>query len=114
MMVRSAPRWPAEVRGSAPRTGLTSRSYSSRQAGETGACTAIDAAPRVVSVSLDFGASNQVMVDLEAVGVRSYIAEPDRGRRRWTEHPEARAAVYRNRRRIRGGRGRRLLRQRGE
>lgn len=28
--------------------------------------------------------SNQVMVDLEAVGVRSYISEPDRGRRKWT------------------------------
>jgi transposase len=53
-------------------------------------------------------------VDLEAVGVRSYISEPDRGRRNWTKHPEARAAVYRNRRRIRGARGQRLLRQRGE
>jgi transposase len=58
--------------------------------------------------------SNQELVDLEAVGVRSYISEPDRGRRNWTKHPEARAAVYRNRRRIRGARGQRLLRQRGE
>jgi transposase len=58
--------------------------------------------------------SNQVMVDLEAVGVRSYIAEPDRGRRTWTKNAEARDAVYRNRRRIRGARGKRLLRQRGE
>jgi transposase len=58
--------------------------------------------------------SNQVMVDLEAVGVRSYISEPDRGRRNWTKNPEARDAVYRNRRRIRGTRGKRLLRQRGE
>jgi transposase len=58
--------------------------------------------------------SNQVMVDLEAVGVRSYISEPDRGRRNWTDNPEARDAVYRNRRRIRGVRGKRLLRQRGE
>jgi transposase len=58
--------------------------------------------------------SNQVMVDLEAVGLRSYIAEPDRGRRNWQDHPEARDAVYRNRRRIRSARGRRLLRQRGE
>jgi transposase len=58
--------------------------------------------------------SNQVMVDLEAVGVRSYISEPDRGRRNWTDNPEARDAVYRNRRRIRGARGKRLLRQRGE
>ena len=58
--------------------------------------------------------SNWVMVDLEAVGVRSYISEPDRGRRNWKDNPEARDAVYRNRRRIRGARGKRLLRQRGE
>jgi transposase len=58
--------------------------------------------------------SNQELVDLEAVGVRSYISEPDRGRRNWKDHPDARDAVYRNRRRIRGARGKRLLRQRGE
>jgi transposase len=58
--------------------------------------------------------SNQSLVDLEAVGVRSYISEPDRGRRNWKNTPEARAAVYRNRRRIRGPRGLRLLRLRGE
>ena len=58
--------------------------------------------------------SNQALIDLEAVGIRSYISEPDRGRRNWTKKPEARAAVYRNRRRIRGTRGLRLLRQRGE
>jgi transposase len=58
--------------------------------------------------------SNQSLVDLEAVGVRSYISEPDRGRRNWNKKPEARAAVYRNRRRIRGPRGLRLLRLRGE
>ncbi len=58
--------------------------------------------------------SNQTMVDLEAVHIRSYIAEPDRGRRDWSEEPEAQAPVYRNRRRIRGRRGRRLMRRRGE
>lgn len=58
--------------------------------------------------------SNQELVDLEAVGVRSYISEPDRGRRNWKNNPDARDAVYRNRRRIRGARGKRLLRQRGE
>ena len=58
--------------------------------------------------------SNQVMVDLEAVGVRSYISEPDRGRRNWKDHPEARDDGYRNLRRIRGARGKRLLRKRGE
>ena len=58
--------------------------------------------------------SNQSLVDLEAVGVRSYISEPDRGRRNWKKNPTARDAVYRNRRRIRGPRGLRLLRLRGE
>jgi len=58
--------------------------------------------------------SNQSLVDLEAVGLRSYISEPDRGRRSWKKNPEARDAVYRNRRRIRGPHGQRLLRLRGE
>jgi transposase len=58
--------------------------------------------------------SNQSLVDFKAVGLRSYISEPDRGRRNWKKNPTARAAVYRNRRRIRGPRGLRLLRLRGE
>ena len=58
--------------------------------------------------------SNQTMLDLDAVDIRSYIAEPDRGRRDWSDTPEAQAPVYANRRRIRGRRGRRLMRQRGE
>ena len=58
--------------------------------------------------------SNQTMVDLDAVGVRSYVSEPARGRRDWSKEPEAQAPVYGNRRRIRGRRGRRLMRQRGE
>jgi transposase len=58
--------------------------------------------------------SNQSLVDLEAVGLRSYISEPDRRRRNWKKNSEAREAVYRNRRRIYGTRGQRLLRLRGE
>ena len=58
--------------------------------------------------------SNEVMVDLQAVGIRSYVAEPDRGRRDWSKAPEAQAPVYANRRRIRGPRGKRLMRRRGE
>src|SRR3954470_21340025 len=58
--------------------------------------------------------SNRIMVELDALGVRSYIAEPNRGRRAWSKAPAAQGPVYRNRRRIRGGRGRRLMRQRGE
>ena len=58
--------------------------------------------------------SNQTMIDLHAVEVRSYIAEPDRGRRDWTKTPEAQGPVYGNRRRVRGARGKRLMRRRGE
>ena len=54
------------------------------------------------------------MIELDALGVRSYVAEPARGRRDWSKAPEAQAPVYGNRRRIRGPRGRRLMRQRGE
>jgi transposase len=58
--------------------------------------------------------SNRIMVELDALGVRSYVAEPDRGRRNWSNEPAAQAPVYGNRRRIRGARGRRLMRRRGE
>ena len=58
--------------------------------------------------------SNQTMVDLDTGDIRSYIAEPARGRRDWSKAPEAQAPVYANRRRIRGPRGRRLMRCRGE
>jgi transposase len=58
--------------------------------------------------------SNRIMIELDALGVRSYVAEPARGRRDWSEEPEAQAPVYGNRRRIRGRRGRRLMRRRGE
>ena len=58
--------------------------------------------------------SNRIMVELHALGVRSYVAEPDRGRRDWSKEAEAQAPVYGNRRRMRGRRGRRLMRQRGE
>jgi transposase len=58
--------------------------------------------------------SNQTMIDLAAVDLRSYVAEPDRGRRDWSKEPAAQSPVYANRRRIRGARGRRLMRQRGE
>jgi transposase len=58
--------------------------------------------------------SNQIMLELAAVGLRAYVAEPDRGRRAGAKEPAAQTLVYANRRRIRGARGRRLMRQRGE
>lgn len=58
--------------------------------------------------------SNDVTTDLTELGIRSYISEPDRGRRNWQGKAAARAAVYGNRRRIRGKRGRKLMRGRGQ
>jgi len=58
--------------------------------------------------------SSDTLVDLKRVEVRTYCSEPDRGRRRWAGKGEEQAAVYANRRRIRGERGKGLLRQRGE
>jgi transposase len=58
--------------------------------------------------------SNQVLVDLAALDLRTYIAEPDRGPRKWKNKAAARDAVYGNRRRIRGARGLALLRRRSE
>jgi transposase len=58
--------------------------------------------------------SNQVLVDLAALDLRTYIAEPDRGRRKWTGKAAAHDAVYANRRRIRRARGRTLQRRRSE
>ena len=80
------------------------------------AAHAASAAPAVLSeLVADKGYhSNQTMIDLHAVGVRSYFSEPDRGRRRWTSAPDAQGAVYGNRRRINGARGQQLLRRRGE
>jgi len=58
--------------------------------------------------------SNQTMIDLRAGGHRSYVSEPKRGRRNWSENAEAKDAVLANRRRIHGERGRNLCRKRGE
>jgi transposase len=58
--------------------------------------------------------SNDTLQALAAAEVRTYISEPDRGQRNWKEKPEARQAVYDNRRRIRGEHGKELLRRRGE
>lgn len=90
--------------------------------------TAIMAAEQIETVSAAAGAptalaeivadrgyhSNQTLIDLHALSVRSYIAEPDRGRRNWATAPEAQAPVYGNRRRVSGERGRRLMRRRGQ
>jgi transposase len=58
--------------------------------------------------------SNDVMVGLTKMEVRSYVAEPDRGPRNWDGKPAEKQAVHGNRRRVQGERGKRLQRQRGE
>ena len=58
--------------------------------------------------------SNAVLTQHAKLGIRTYISEPARGRRRWRNKPAEKDATYGNRRRIRGTRGKRLLRARGE
>jgi transposase len=58
--------------------------------------------------------SNDAAVSLGKLVARTYIAEPDRGTRDWDGKQAEKEAVYGNRRRIRGERGKRMQRQRGE
>ena len=58
--------------------------------------------------------SNETIVDLAAMGLRSYISEPSRGRCDWSDAPDAQAPVYGNGRRLRGARVRCLRRRRAE
>ena len=58
--------------------------------------------------------SNDVLASVDELGVRSYIAEPKRGRRRWKGKKDLQKIVYANRRRSRTHRGKRLQRRRGE
>ena len=59
--------------------------------------------------------SRDVVLELKQQGLRSYVAEPQRKKRlRWKGRVDAQKAVYANRRRIRGARGKRLQRQRSE
>jgi len=66
--------------------------------------------------------SAQTLVNLEEVELRGYVSEPDRGRQKWTARDaqaqefkrQAQRAVYRNRRRRKGRRSKRLQRRRAE
>lgn len=58
--------------------------------------------------------SNQTISDYKELEIRSYVSEPDHGRRKWKGKSKERDAVYANRRRIRSPRGKRLMRRRGE
>ena len=58
--------------------------------------------------------SKMVLLSLQQEGWRTYIAEPQRGRQKWPGQQAERDAVYANRRRKNGRRGRALMRLRGE
>ncbi len=58
--------------------------------------------------------SKQTVLDMQSLGLRSYISEPDRGRQHWIDQRAERDAVYANRRRIGASAGSYLMRQRGE
>ena len=58
--------------------------------------------------------SGAVLVDLAQRNVRSYVPEPERGRRKWAGKRQQQRCVYANRRRVRGPRSKRLQKLRGE
>jgi transposase len=74
-----------------------------------------DAVSVIEEVVADKGYHSRTTVhDLETLEIRTYISEPERGPQAWIDQEAERDAVYANRRRIRGARGERLLRKRGE
>src|SRR4051794_10257912 len=58
--------------------------------------------------------SGAVLKELHQQGVRTYIPEPDRGRRKWEGKAVEQKRTYENRRRVRGDRGRQLQKRRSE
>jgi len=58
--------------------------------------------------------SGTVLVDLATRKVRSYVPEPERGKRHWSGKAEEQQCVYANRRRVRADRSKRLQKKRGE
>lgn len=58
--------------------------------------------------------SGAVMMELVERGLRSYVPEPERGKRKWLGKVEEKRCVYANRRRVRAARSKRLQKLRGE
>ena len=58
--------------------------------------------------------SGQVLSDLEEAGIRTYIAEPNRGRRKWKGKAGQRKAVYGNRNRMKRAKAKGLHKKRAE
>jgi transposase len=82
---------------------------------EAAAAVTEEAVAVIEEIVADKGYHSRTTVhDLETLDIRTYISEPDRGAQSWMDQTAERDAVYANRRRIRGIRGKRLLRRRGE
>ena len=58
--------------------------------------------------------SGATLLAMHEAGVRSYIPEPERGRRNWAGRAAEQTETQANRRRVRGDHGRELLRRRSE
>lgn len=58
--------------------------------------------------------SDAVLEAMAELGIRTYIADPDRGRRKWGSRIADQRRLYANRRRLQGARGRRLHCRRAE
>jgi transposase len=58
--------------------------------------------------------SSAVLVDLAERKIRSYVPEPERGRRHWSGREQEQRCVYANRQRVRAERSKRLQKLRGE
>jgi transposase len=102
----------ATIRKTVPEAGMNIAQAADSTAEDENAAVALGGPVNVVG---DKGYhSNESLKMLSECEVRSYISEPDRGRRRWAKDPEAQQAVYDNRRRIKGEHGKKLLRSRGE
>lgn len=83
---------------------------------ETAQKEAVQAHPAgIEEVVMDKGYhSGAVLMDLNEREIRSYVPEPERGRRKWADKQQEQACVYANRRRVRGARSKRLQKLRGE
>jgi transposase len=79
-------------------------------------CEAVQSHPNgIEEVVMDKGYhSGAVMTDLAEREIRSYIPEPEHGKRHWLGKAEEQRRVYANRRRVREDRSKRLQKLRGE
>ena len=70
--------------------------------------------PKELVTDKGYHSRGAVLTVQQEMGVRTYVSEPERGTQRWSGQEPEQKAVYANRRRLRGDRGKRLQRERGE